>query len=701
MGVTGLLKVLSPITDFTKISEFKGKRIAIDGYSWLHKGSYGCALELCKNIPTNQFVNYFVSRLKLLHDFGITPVVVFDGDRLPSKKHTEEERHKSRSDNLKMAQILEEKKQMAQAIEFYQKAVDVSPHMAHKVILELRKRNIAYVVAPYEADAQLAFLAREGIVDAVITEDSDLLAYQCPEVIVKLGKTGECQRIAYRDVSQSAKSPFYSFTAVQLVRMCVLVGCDYLANVHGVGIKKAERLVRDQRSIDRIVRALSITPGVTVPPNYAAEMERAELTFAHQCVFDPRIRKTVHLTPVSQSVLERDIGKDLDFLGKLLDDDVAGAIADGFMDPVSKEMFLMPVSTSEASRSVDKENIAPNRQTAGPAVKKVLSATSFSIERFLSSNAKSVENQAPSANKILAQSKAAPVLSERSIVPHVPEPKPLKKSRFFGGSPSAASQIFVPQHPSPRAAAGDVALARPTTPIREERLAPSEGCSVEAPGDQDGPRNELSSIELSLLDDMLEEEDFFIEHDETQLMKVPDVLVLCDNSNGAQSLDDGCASRPGSVFLEEADAEGTTNFFAEDEEELRPSASASSTVDEQRAASIVPNNAPSQAATQGSRIGSSQDFGLLVMSSRPASAPASASHAFQKRWIYDTPKVKELPAGDTSISTPHAVSVLKEEFDEVDGILSQMRERHKRMRLHISSILSLTQHVSIPEMHPS
>ena len=38
------------------------------------------------------------------------------------------------------------------------------------------------VVAPYEADAQLAYLVKEGIADIVITEDSDLLAFGCKQV---------------------------------------------------------------------------------------------------------------------------------------------------------------------------------------------------------------------------------------------------------------------------------------------------------------------------------------------------------------------------------------------------------------------------------------------------------------------------------------------------------------------------------------
>lgn len=41
------------------------------------------------------------------------------------------------------------------------------------------------VVAPYEADAQLAFLNKSDIAQAVITEDSDLLAFGCKKVSVQ------------------------------------------------------------------------------------------------------------------------------------------------------------------------------------------------------------------------------------------------------------------------------------------------------------------------------------------------------------------------------------------------------------------------------------------------------------------------------------------------------------------------------------
>lgn len=47
---------------------------------------------------------------------------------------------------------------------------------------ECRKLDVDCIVAPYEADAQLAFLNISGIADYVITEDSDLTLFGCKKV---------------------------------------------------------------------------------------------------------------------------------------------------------------------------------------------------------------------------------------------------------------------------------------------------------------------------------------------------------------------------------------------------------------------------------------------------------------------------------------------------------------------------------------
>jgi exonuclease-1 len=48
-------------------------------------------------------------------------------------------------------------------------SIDVSPDIAYKLIEELRNRGIKFIIAPYEADAQLAYLSRNNIVDIIIT----------------------------------------------------------------------------------------------------------------------------------------------------------------------------------------------------------------------------------------------------------------------------------------------------------------------------------------------------------------------------------------------------------------------------------------------------------------------------------------------------------------------------------------------------
>ena len=58
--------------------------------------------------------------------------------------------------------------------------------MALAFIKLLREKRIQAIVAPYEADAQLAYLVKEGLADFVITEDSDLLAFGASRVNLPL-----------------------------------------------------------------------------------------------------------------------------------------------------------------------------------------------------------------------------------------------------------------------------------------------------------------------------------------------------------------------------------------------------------------------------------------------------------------------------------------------------------------------------------
>ena len=92
------------------------------------------------------------------------------------------------------------------ARDFYAKAVCATHEMAHQLIVELRKRNVEVLVAPYEADAQLAFLARTNDCQVVITEDSDVVVFGCPVVLFKLDGDGQGQELRKADLGANEVS---------------------------------------------------------------------------------------------------------------------------------------------------------------------------------------------------------------------------------------------------------------------------------------------------------------------------------------------------------------------------------------------------------------------------------------------------------------------------------------------------------------
>eukprot|EP00494_Astrolonche_serrata_P024352 UN24610 len=193
MGIQNLLPQLAGITNDVHISKYKGKTVAIDGYVWLHRGVFSCAKDICLEKRTTRYINYFMHRIKMLLYHKVSPYVVFDGGLLPSKMGKEDERAERRAKNLKAGQEFTRQGIHHKAMKCFAKAVDVTPTMAYQVIKKLKELNVKYVVAPYEADAQLAHLYKRKKVDAIISEDSDLLTYGCRTVLFKNGQRRELQ----------------------------------------------------------------------------------------------------------------------------------------------------------------------------------------------------------------------------------------------------------------------------------------------------------------------------------------------------------------------------------------------------------------------------------------------------------------------------------------------------------------------------
>eukprot|EP01038_Epipyxis_sp_PR26KG_P006878 gene6878-9423_t len=410
MGIRGLLGVLKPVLISSHISNYSGKRVGVDAYSWLHKGVYGCCFELCNNIPTRGYITYCLNLIDLLIYHSIDVVMVFDGDSLPMKGKTETERAENRQQNLSKGHAYLRDNDQTKARNYFSRAVDVTPLMAGELILAIKssRPSVQCLVAPYEADAQLAFLSHHKIIDAVVSEDSDNIPYGCSEIIFKLDKLGNCQTIRSSELF-SDKIPGFElahFTQEMIVMMCVAAGCDYLDSVKGVGLKNSYKIVSKERTVGNCLRSMRMsgmiplinTNLVTYLDNhnnlrccdrnclrennssentfrsvnnvlqYELDFYKAIATFSHQVVFDPRSRQCVYLNPIKQEDFHPCLNVGVEneyypYLGQIVSPELACQISDGLIDPTTKKPFQFDLSKAILSTNNKKQNIIRRANT--------------------------------------------------------------------------------------------------------------------------------------------------------------------------------------------------------------------------------------------------------------------------------------------------------------------------------------------------
>ncbi|CAK0798515.1 unnamed protein product, partial [Prorocentrum cordatum] len=192
--------------------------------------------------------------------------------------------------------------------------------------------GVQFIVASYEADAQLAYLAIEGLVDVVVTADADLLAFGCPRVLFDLDSGGGGLEVRLGDLQGCEGLAPYRLAPASLPDLCILSGCDYLPALPHVGLRTAAKwLHRAGGSVEGALR-LAARRGVQVPGDYRRSFARARLVFESQLVFDPRTGRLCALRPL---MVAPDVPEG--YLGEALDDETARSIACGHLHPVTLE----------------------------------------------------------------------------------------------------------------------------------------------------------------------------------------------------------------------------------------------------------------------------------------------------------------------------------------------------------------------------
>lgn len=391
MGISGFHSATKHYLESTNITKYRKCRIGIDASAWLHRGAVPCALEIFQGTtPWTKvqgalppWVEFPMRMIHMMRSHDIEPILVFDGCRSPAKAPTSEMRRDKKEKARQRALDSLEKGLTGDASKHFQQALDVTHDMAGDLIGELKQRNISFIVAPYEADAQLAYLARKSVaaggVHAVITEDSDMVAYGCPIILFKSQLDGSVEELnrsvllgpvkpliekfeekqqRFLGESKAASSfntgsslsskgkkknaylSFEGWTDEQITLVCVLAGCDFLPSLKGMGFKTAHGLVSKCRTVAKTLRYMrqELRWMKLMSDQYVSQVFKAVETFRHSLVFDPSTLECVHLAPIPQELCEKH-PQELEHLGPEMEREVSMRIAVGSIHPETKVAY--------------------------------------------------------------------------------------------------------------------------------------------------------------------------------------------------------------------------------------------------------------------------------------------------------------------------------------------------------------------------
>ena len=96
---------------------------------------------------------------------------------------------------------------------------------------------------------------KQQIIDLVLTEDSDLLAYGVKKVLFKMTQDGNGIEI---NLDKLKECPEYviaggnQLTQEMFLHACIISGCDYHSGIPGIGYKTALQILKHHKPVGDI-----------------------------------------------------------------------------------------------------------------------------------------------------------------------------------------------------------------------------------------------------------------------------------------------------------------------------------------------------------------------------------------------------------------------------------------------------------------
>ncbi|KAJ4364297.1 Elongation of fatty acids protein 2 [Ascochyta clinopodiicola] len=275
MGIKHLFQLIQEHSPgAVKTGEIKnqfGRKVAIDAsmsiYSFLIAvRSDGQQLMSDTGETTSHLMGLFYRTLRMV-DNGIKPLYVFDGAP-PKLKSGELAKRFQRKTEAQAG--MEEAKETGTAEDvekFSRRTVRVTREHNQECQQLLKLMGIPFIIAPTEAEAQCAVLARGGKVYAAASEDMDTLTFDSP-ILLRHLTFSEQRKEPILEIHLDKVLEGLNMERKQFIDLCILLGCDYLDPIKGIGPSTALKMIRDHKDLEGVVEHIKNNTKLTIPEDW-------------------------------------------------------------------------------------------------------------------------------------------------------------------------------------------------------------------------------------------------------------------------------------------------------------------------------------------------------------------------------------------------------------------------------------------------
>jgi flap endonuclease-1 len=215
---------------------------------------------------TSHLMGMFYRTLRIV-DNGIKPLYVFDGAPPKLKSGELAKRFQRKAEAHEGMEEAKETGTAEDVEKFSRRTVRVTREHNAECQRLLKLMGIPYIIAPTEAEAQCAVLARGGKVFAAASEDMDTLTFDTP-VLLRHLTFSEQRKEPIQEIHLDKVLEGLEMDRTQFIDLCILLGCDYLDPIKGVGPSTALKLIRDHQNLEGVVEFFKTNSKYTVPEDW-------------------------------------------------------------------------------------------------------------------------------------------------------------------------------------------------------------------------------------------------------------------------------------------------------------------------------------------------------------------------------------------------------------------------------------------------